>query len=177
MAAFNLYCRMPFSKVNSRNKTIVAFAEKINRTPAALSMKMINLAWHDPNNPSSLRRGSKLDAAIWDEFFANREELIYESESAFAFYENESLIERADIGDDVAQMPEGKERQQLVRVRVNQAFFRRTVLSAYQERCCITGLASSALLNASHIIPWRETTRTHESEQRIMLERFARPRV
>jgi len=44
LAAFNLYCRMPFRKVNARNKTIIALARQLGRTPAALSMKMSNLA-------------------------------------------------------------------------------------------------------------------------------------
>ncbi len=156
LAAFNLYCRMPFRKVNSRNETIIKFAEKIKRTPASLSMKMSNLAWHDPNNPSSLKRGSKLDEEIWEQFFSNPEDLIYESEEACAFYEGKTLTAQSEIPDDIAQILEGQERQQLVRTRVNQAFFRRAVLSAYQEQCCITSLAVPVLLNASHIIPWRE---------------------
>lgn len=39
--------------------------------------------------------------------------------------------------------------------RVGQNFFRRSVMSAYQGRCCITGLVDSRLLVASHIVPWR----------------------
>ena len=46
--------------------------------------------------------------------------------------------------------------------RVGQAFFRRSVVSAYEGRCCITGLKIPELLVASHIIPWsrRQETRT-----------------
>jgi len=160
LAAFNLYCRMPFRKVNARNKTIIALAKKIGRTPAALSMKMSNLAWHDPNNPSSLRRGSKLDAEIWAQFFADPDAVIFESEQAVAFYENRVVDSPAEVGDDM-QIPPGRERAQQMRVRVGQAFFRRAVLAAYQERCCITGLAVPGLLNASHIIPW------HENRERV----------
>jgi putative restriction endonuclease len=50
--------------------------------------------------------------------------------------------------------PAGLEREAIVRLRVNQNFFRRRVLSAYNHRCCITGLAVPALLTASHIVPW-----------------------
>ena len=39
---------------------------------------------------------------------------------------------------------------------MGQTFFRSAVLSAYNERCCITGLAVPNLLVASHIVPWRE---------------------
>lgn len=48
----------------------------------------------------------------------------------------------------------GIEREAIVRLRVNQSFFRRRVLSAYNDRCCITGLAVPALLTASHIVAW-----------------------
>lgn len=154
LAAFNLYCRMPFRKVNARNAIIIALAKKLGRTPAALSMKMSNLAWHDPNNPSSLRRGSKLDAEIWARFFADPDAVIFESEQAVAFYENRAVDSPAEIGD--MRIPPDRERTQQIRVRVGQAFFRRAVLAAYQEQCCITGLAVPDLLNASHIIPWRE---------------------
>jgi len=39
-------------------------------------------------------------------------------------------------------------------VRVNQHFFRAAVLSAYDYKCCVTGLAVPELLVASHIVPW-----------------------
>ena len=128
----------------------------MGRTSASLSMKMGNLAWHDPKNPSSLRRGSKLDAAIWEEFFADPDKLIYESEQAFAAFNEQSVEADAKLPPDIAAMPEGEERARLVRVRVNQGFFRRAVLSAYGEKCCITGLGAPELLNASHIVPWHE---------------------
>jgi len=155
LAAFNLYCRMPFRKVNARNKTIIALASRLGRTSAALSMKMSNLAWHDPNNPSSLKRGSKLDAEIWAQFFADPDAVIFESEQAVAFYEKRAVESPVEVDGDM-QIPPGRERTQQTRVRVGQAFFRRAVLAAYQEQCCITGLAVPDLLNASHIIPWRE---------------------
>jgi putative restriction endonuclease len=52
-------------------------------------------------------------------------------------------------------MPEsGLEREAIVKLRVNQNFFRATVLAAYDYKCCITGLNIVSLLNASHITPW-----------------------
>src|SRR5262249_121111 len=36
------------------------------------------------------------------------------------------------------------------------SFFRRRILSAYEFRCCITGLAVRELLVASHLTPWSE---------------------
>jgi predicted restriction endonuclease len=76
------------------------------------------------------------------------------------------VVEAATAADSfgVAPMPEdeemvadytGSERPSEVMTRIGQGFFRRTVLSAYDNRCCITGLAVTALLTASHIVPWK----------------------
>lgn len=51
-------------------------------------------------------------------------------------------------------MPTGRVKEQLVRVRINQRFFREMVLAAYNNTCCITGLNVPALLMAGHIKPW-----------------------
>ncbi|MXX40146.1 MAG: HNH endonuclease, partial [Gemmatimonadetes bacterium] len=40
------------------------------------------------------------------------------------------------------------------KTRIGQNFFRKAVLSAYNYRCCITGLSIPKLLVASHIVPW-----------------------
>jgi putative restriction endonuclease len=55
---------------------------------------------------------------------------------------------------DEPTLPEGRDKESLVRVRVNQRFFRSAVLAAYDFRCCITGLSLTRLLTASHIVPW-----------------------
>jgi putative restriction endonuclease len=49
---------------------------------------------------------------------------------------------------------EGKERQAILRIRVNQQFFRTTILASYNFSCAITGLTNNDLLVASHIMPW-----------------------
>lgn len=45
-------------------------------------------------------------------------------------------------------------REAIVKVRVNQAFFRRSILAAYDNTCCITGIKQPELLIAGHIKPW-----------------------
>jgi putative restriction endonuclease len=56
-------------------------------------------------------------------------------------------------------LPEGKERVAIIKQRVNQSFFRSTVLSSYNLKCCVTGLSISDFLVASHIIPWAKDTK------------------
>ncbi|HKG06698.1 MAG TPA: HNH endonuclease, partial [Pedobacter sp.] len=55
---------------------------------------------------------------------------------------------------DLNNLPLGRERESVVKVRVNQTLFRRMVLSNYNNRCCITGINMPELLVASHILPW-----------------------
>ena len=57
--------------------------------------------------------------------------------------------------DDYDGVLVGADRTVVTTARVGQSFFRAAVLSAYNGRCCITGLSVSSLLVASHIVPWR----------------------
>jgi len=61
---------------------------------------------------------------------------------------------RIDFSHQFVLLREGKTRVQLIKARVNQSFFRATVLAAYDSTCCITGLKTPELLVASHIRPW-----------------------
>jgi putative restriction endonuclease len=74
-------------------------------------------------------------------------------------FESERLLAQMtgrikDFEDETKVFPEGKTREALIRVRVNQGFFRAAVLAAYGSTCCITGCSVPELLNASHIVPW-----------------------
>lgn len=154
--AFNLYCKIPFSKATSTNKDILKIAKIIGRSPNSVKMKIGNFGNFDPELKKrgivGLSNTSKLDKEIWDKFYNNWEELAYESEKLIARFSNKSLEEINNINVD--NLPIGKERQVLVKQRVNQSFFRSTILSSYNSSCCITGLSSPELLEACHIIQW-----------------------
>jgi putative restriction endonuclease len=99
-------------------------------------------------NISGASHGSKQEKVIWDEFEQNWDKLAYESE-----------ILRLELSGSVASVPdevfpEGRSREAAVMLRVNQGFFRSAILAAYNSTCCITGIQSSELLCASHIVPW-----------------------
>ena len=46
--AFNLYCKIPFGKIDQRNPVVIALANALGRTPASLSWKLANFARLDP---------------------------------------------------------------------------------------------------------------------------------
>jgi putative restriction endonuclease len=156
--AINLYCKSPFGRLHRNNPDIIHLAQLIGRSPSSVSYKLVNFASLDPSLQERGIKGaqnvSKLDKQIWNEFYQNWDDLPFESEKLRANYEHSTVEVLNEI--DEAELPkEGKVREQIVRVRVNQNFFRKTILAACNSTCCITGLQSSSLLIAGHIVPWR----------------------
>ncbi|MDD2475118.1 MAG: HNH endonuclease [Dysgonamonadaceae bacterium] len=155
--AFNVYCKIPFKSSSKNNPTIIKYANIIGRSPSALNMKIGNLGRLDPDLKKQgivgLGNGSKIDKIVWDEFNGNWEKLVFESERLIAKFQNKTIEENLNF--DLENLPLGIDRERLIKARVNQSFFRSTILSSYNQKCCITGLSISDLLVASHIVPWK----------------------
>lgn len=155
--AINLYCKTPFGRIHQHNPDIIRLAGLMGRTPSALGLKMCNFASIDPTLPrKGMGNVSKLDREIWDEFFHDWNHLAFESEELLARLENRDLA--ATETSPEWEPPAGVEREQAVKARVNQRFFRDMILASYDEKCCLTGLAIPGLLIASHIVPWSVDT-------------------
>lgn len=97
---------------------------------------------------------NKMDKLVWAKYSFAGDELVEEATEVFLnrFDFEEALSDelKEAIGFD---LPEGEEREAIVSMRVNQEFFRNTLLTNYNSRCCLTGLSNEALLVASHIKP------------------------
>ena len=161
IVAFNLYCKIPFGKIHIRNPDIKSLAKILGRTPSAVSWKLANFARLDPalqkRSISGASHGGKGEIEVWEEFNSDWERLSFESEKLLAKITGKKIENAAGINKD--ELPkQGKEREAIVRVRINQNFFRTAVLAAYDSKCCITDLAIPELLNASHIKPWAKDT-------------------
>lgn len=157
--AVNLYCKLPFGRLHSRNPEIIHLANLISRTPSSVAYKLVNFASLDPSLKARGIKGasnaSNLDKSIWNEFFDNWDILPYESELLLSKLENKPIevinqISESDI------FKEGKTKDQLVKIRVNQSFFRSTILASYNFTCCITGIQQTEFLVAGHIKPWSQ---------------------
>lgn len=155
--AFNLYNQTPFGKIHVSNPRIQSLARLIGRSVGSVSYKLANFARLDPSLKArgikGLGNGAKGEVEVWSEFERDPETFAFESQRLMAKYTGESLLEYAEINTDDLP-PVGMERDAIVKLRVNQDFFRRRILSAYNNKCCITGLAIPKLLVASHIVPW-----------------------
>lgn len=155
--AINLYCKIPFGRLHSRNPEIIHLSTLVDRTPDAVAFKLVNFASLDPSLQARGIKGasnvSKLDRVIWNEFYNNWNDLAFESELLLAKY-NHTTVEELNHINDNELLREGTTREQIVRVRVNQSFFRKSILASYNNTCCITGIQQPELLIASHIVPW-----------------------
>jgi len=155
--AFNLYCKIPFGQIDQRNSAVIALPNVLGRTPASLAWKLANFARLDPalqkRGIKGASHGSKGELEVWEAFNNNWDSLAFESEQLLADLTHQSVEEMNGLNEE--ELPkEGLDRERLVSVRVNQRFFRSTVLTSYSSQCCITGLAIPSLLTASHIAPW-----------------------
>lgn len=154
--ALNVYCKIPFKDVKEWHPIIQKYAPLIGRSPVALKMKVGNFGRFDPELKSQgitgLGHGSKEEESIWNEFWGNSEKLAFESERLFAERAGKSVEEYNAI--ETQYIPQGKEREIIVRQRVNKNFFRDAVLAAYLNKCCITGISNTTLLEACHISDW-----------------------
>jgi putative restriction endonuclease len=72
LVAFNLYCKIPFSKTKATNPSVIHVANLIGRSPAAVAMKLGNFGSFDTalhtKGISGLSGASKADLSIWEEF-------------------------------------------------------------------------------------------------------------
>lgn len=162
-AAFALYFLIGASKADKKNPDVQKLAKALGRTPDSVAMKLCNIAAHDENRialgRSGLAHGAKLDQIIWIDYKEGGDEFLDESLASLS-----RAVEHYDVTFAVSklftkgleELPEGKERTTLVRQRINQHYFRNTLMETYDGACCLTQIAMPELLVASHIKPWRE---------------------
>lgn len=58
----------------------------------------------------------------------------------------------------VRDLPKTTEAERLIVQRIGQDIFRSGLIDYWQGRCPLTGITDTALLRASHIVPWRDCT-------------------
>lgn len=150
-----LYCQIPFSKATSTNPYIIYISKLIGRSPNSVKMKIGNFGSFDENLKTKgivgLTNTSKLDRDIWNEYSNNWDKLAYQSELLIADLEKRKKL---NLNNTLETIPVGIDKEVFTTQRINQNFFRNTILASYNSKCCITGISIPDLLIASHIIPW-----------------------
>lgn len=155
LAAFSLYCRLPFGLYHRLNPDVRQLATALGRTPSAVAMRLGNFASLDPvhqlRGVKGLASTGPALKAFWLEVRADWNQAAVDSEIAW------QNITGANVPAIDVQFPSGPtEVVREVRTRLVQGFFRRTVVASYNAKCAVCGIRPDALLSASHIIPWNE---------------------
>ena len=162
LIAINLYCQLPFGRLHARNPIIIRFAQMMGRSPSALAMKLVNIASLDSKitstGRSGLRNASSQDRLVWEEMQSDWDQFAIQADQAV----RETGIAEEALDNQPEESRLGEDRPVEATTRIGQRFFRRTVMSSYAGRCCITGLSSPNLLIASHIISW-----SHDKTNRV----------
>lgn len=153
LLALYAYCHVPFNKASNTNPWIVKIAKVINRSPAAVKMKIGNLGVFDPKlkekGITGLTKTSKIDELVWNDYAGHWDKLAIDAEK---------ILSKSGIGEfqDLISLPEGSEKFSVIKTRINQQFFREVVLTSYNNQCCISGISAPTILEAAHIIGWKE---------------------
>lgn len=157
----NLYLKLPFGKMHSRNVDVTKTAHLIGRTPNAVALRLVNYASCDPQlkqrGISGMSHGGKKCEEYWEKYAEDPEKFLYESERILAQYEGTSIEKKfekelKDIPSDII----GDTKIRQVKTRINQNVFRQIILANYDYKCALSGIDIPELLVASHIIPWSE---------------------
>ncbi|GHT06921.1 endonuclease [Planctomycetales bacterium] len=162
--AFELYCTIPSNQVTVANLQVIAFANAIKRTPSSVKLKLQNFKSYDPdytrNGRVGLNHGSKLDAEVSQKFYRNWDALVIEADQIKQRFKFGAPTTTTPVVEQ--HIPVGRDKTQLQKIRVGQTFFRQALLAVYEGKCCITGLAITELLRASHIKPWAQSNDVNE---------------
>jgi putative restriction endonuclease len=161
--ALDLYFKLPFGRLNKSTKEVRELAALIGRNDNAVALRLVNFAACDPVIVNSGRTGMVSGIGrcmpFWNEFANDKERLFLLAEKYKAEYRSMSLEQHLSISPSELF---GKDREAVIKQRVNQSAFRTMILANYENRCCITGINVPELLVASHIIPWSDN-----QEQRL----------
>lgn len=155
----SVYFQLPFGRLNRTTPEVKELARLIGRSDNSAALRLVNFAACDPYITESGRTGMPAGMSvckpIWDEFAGDKEKLFLEAQRIKAYLLNKPIEETLHL---TQREMEGKERETIIKQRVNQTAFRSMILYNYEERCAITGINIPDWLVASHIIPWVDST-------------------
>lgn len=155
----SVYFQLPFGRLNRSTPEVMELARIIGRTNNSAALRLVNFAACDPyiinSGRTGMPAGIPVCKPIWDEFAGDKERLFMEAQRIKAEILQKPIEETLHITQTEL---EGRERETVIRQRVNQSVFRTMILQNYENRCAVSGINIPELLVASHIIPWAESS-------------------
>ena len=162
--ALYLYYLIESGQIANRSKAIKDLALFLGRTPGSVEMKIGNLQFCDKKNTKGLKNGGRTDELVFDRYLLHPDVLditakrIIDKNPADA-YLIPSIVqanpyEVSDNNGIVVSDFSGTETARIRKERNDQDSFRNRLLANYDQKCCLSGVSTTQLLIASHIVPW-----------------------
>lgn len=155
LAVFALYMQMHTRDLSKEeDPDIIALASALERTPGSIAMKLQNVLAKDPNaTRESYGNAAAMIAQMWQDFAVRGDEFVRETIAAYNRAMSGEMFGMPAMTVEY-ESRKGREALALTPKRLDQAYFRKSLLHLYDYRCCVTGLGLEQLLVASHIKPW-----------------------
>ena len=155
IVVLDLYFKLPFGQLSTRTLEVKALADLMGRSDNSVALRLVNYAACDPYILETGRHGMAAGRdrcmPFWDRYANDKESLFLKAEEIRAKLSQMPIETRLSLN---AEDVEGKEREAVIKQRVNQASFRIMILGNYEYKCAVTGIDVQDLLVASHIVPW-----------------------
>jgi len=167
--ALALYLLTDFGRLHRGNPDIIALASYLGRSVNAVALKLVNLAALDTSLPQKgMSHASATDRRIWSEYLGNPVKVAQAHETQTQLFDSagtkigsaqkprqEQIFELAEAPAEFVHKSAEDKVVETTR-RVGQGFFRKVILASYHHRCALTGIEDKRLLNASHIVAWKD---------------------
>lgn len=152
--AIELYAVTPFGRMHSRNPSIIKLAEELDRTSGSVALKLTNLASIDETlDRKGMSNASNLDRVVWKRFFDGLLALGRDTEIPLTTDTTDAFSE-AEQSEYLPAATGPTSSLRMINARNKQNFFRRMIISNYDQKCAVTGISQPELLVAGHIRPW-----------------------
>ncbi len=170
--ALAFYCNQPPSNrdAHGRSEPLNNLAEALGRKPGAVGLKLANLLACDPSmaelGKKGMERISTFDSKVWNRFQDHWDllpEAVLDSILKIIPKEYQDTVLDILLPAEAAEAPCMKKQERTLpnereRKRFSKLFFHNTVLNAFGNRCCLTGLNEKRLLIAARIKPESKLT-------------------
>lgn len=165
--AYALYCVTPLNQINATNKTVQQIAELIPHSVGSIVLRMNNFRFLDPSVKAGLGHVAKADKIIYEEFKHDWGALSLQAEAltGLALFDSTPIQGAKPLSSLTDRSKTNRER----------AFFRQSVIAAYDGKCYISGCQLPKMLIASHIKPYsacRDESERVNPENGICLNTF-----
>lgn len=157
--AFALYCVTPLKQIKPSNPLIIQVANIAGLSPDSLAAAMRNFQSLDPNVRSGASHYSKQMESVFNEYRNDWGRLSLEAEqlTGLDLFDCDAMQGAKPLSDLTSHNQVTRERY----------FFKKAVLSAYENTCYISGCSVPKFLVASHIKPFNKC---RDSNDRITPE-------